>query len=57
MRKLWLGVERGLLSQLRTHKLSYFGHIASHGSLQKTILTGRMDGRRGRADLDASGMT
>ena len=43
-----LGVERGLLSQIRTHKLSYFGHIARHDSLQKTVLTGRIDGRRGR---------
>ena len=42
------GVERGLLSQVRTHKLSYFGHIARHGSLQTTVLTGRIDGRRGR---------
>ena len=43
-----LGVERGLLSQIRIHKLSYFGHIARHDSLQKTVLTGRIDGRRGR---------
>ena len=28
-----LGVERGMLSQIRTHKLSYFGHIAGHDSL------------------------
>ena len=28
-----LGVERGLLFQIRTHKMSYFGHIARHGSL------------------------
>ena len=42
-----LGVER-LLSQIRTYKLSYFGHIARHDSLQKTVLTGRIDGRRGR---------
>ena len=43
-----LGVERGLLSQIRTHKLLYFGHIARHDSLQKTVLTARIDGRRGR---------
>ena len=43
-----LGVERRLLSQIRTHKLSYFGHIAIYDSLQKTVLTGRIDGRRGR---------
>ena len=43
-----LGVDRGLLYRLRTNKLSYFGHIARHYSLQKTVLTGRIDGRRGR---------
>ena len=43
-----LGVERGLLSQIRTHKLSNFSHIAGHDSLQKTVLTGKIDGRRGR---------
>ena len=43
-----LGIERGLLSQIKTHKLSYFGHVARHDSLQKTVLTGRMEGRRGR---------
>ena len=43
-----LGVERRLLSQIKTHKLSYFGHIARHDSLQKTVLTGRMEGKRGR---------
>ena len=42
-----LGVERGLLSQIRTHKLSYYGHIARH-NLQKTVLTCRTDGRRVR---------
>ena len=45
-----LVVEIGLLSQIRTYQLSYFGHIARHDSLQKTVLTGRIDGRtrRGR---------
>ena len=43
-----LGVGRGLLSQIRTHKLSFIGHIARHDSLQKTVLTGRIDGSRGR---------
>ena len=43
-----LGVEGGLLCQIRTHKLSYFGHIARHDSLQKTVLIDRIDGRRGR---------
>ena len=43
-----LGVERGLISLIRTQKLSYFGHIARHDSLQKTVLTGRVDGKRGR---------
>ena len=50
-------VERGLLSQIRKHRLSHFGHIARHDSLQKTVLTSRIDGRRGRADPDVSGTT
>ena len=41
-----LGVERGLLSQIRTHKLSYFGHIARHDSLQKIVLTGENNPHR-----------
>ena len=53
-----LGVERGLLSQIRTHKLSYFGHIARHDSLQKTVLRGRMHGvEQEGADPDVSGTT
>ena len=47
-----LGVERGLLSQIKTHKLSYFSHIARHDNLQKSVLTGRINGRRERADPD-----
>ena len=43
-----LGVERELLSEIRTHKLSYFGHITRHDDLQKTVLTGKIDGKRGR---------
>ena len=30
-----LGVERGQLSQIRTHKFSYFGHIARYISEHK----------------------
>ena len=45
---LRLGVERGLLSQKRTHKMSYFGRIPRHDNLQKKALLGRIDGRRGR---------
>ena len=42
--------ERRLLSQISTHNLYYFGHIARQRSLQKTALTGRKDSRsrRGR---------
>ena len=41
-------LERRLLSQIRTYKLSYFGHIARNDGLKKTVLKGRIDGRRGR---------
>ena len=43
-----LGVDRGLHSQIRKHKLSYFGLTARLDSPQKTVLTGRIDATRGR---------
>ena len=51
-----VGVERGPLSQIRTHKLSYFGHIARHDNLQKLVLTSRIVEEEG-ADPDVSGTT
>ena len=43
-----LKVKRELLNKSKSHKLSYFGHIVRHESIQKTVLEGRMEGRRGR---------
>ena len=43
-----LGVKRELLSTMKINKLTYFGHIIRHESLQKTILTGKVEGGRGR---------
>ncbi|GFS04903.1 endonuclease-reverse transcriptase [Elysia marginata] len=37
-----------LLRSIKKKKLSYFGHIKSHESLQKLILEGKVDGSRGR---------
>ena len=36
------------IGPIKTSKITYFGHITRHDSLQKTILTGKMEGRRGR---------
>ena len=43
-----LGVQRELLPTLQTNKLTYFGHIARHDCLPKTILTGIHEGKRKR---------
>ena len=34
-----LGVKKELLSNVKTSKLAYLGHVLRHDSLQKTILT------------------
>ena len=43
-----LGVRRELLQTAKTNNLSYFGHIARHDCLPKTILTGIQEGKRKR---------
>ena len=43
-----LKVKKELLNKSKSHKLSYFGHIVRHESIQKTVLEGRMEGSRGR---------
>ena len=43
-----LGVERELMQTLKTNKLVYFGHIARHDCLPKTVLTTIQDGKRKR---------
>ena len=37
-----------LMEQLKKQKLGYFGHIKRHDTLEKTILEGKLEGRRGR---------
>ena len=43
-----LGVKKELLKTAKTNKLSYFGHIARHDCLPRTILTGIQGGKRRR---------
>ena len=43
-----LGVKRELLARIKKDKLSYFGHVIRHEGIQKTVLTGKVEGRRGR---------
>ena len=43
-----LSVKREILSNMRTAKLKYFGHTMRQESLHKTILVGRIEGKRAR---------
>ena len=40
--------ELQLLRTIKKRKLSYFGHVKRHHSLQKVMLEGQVEGRRGR---------
>ena len=37
-----------LIAQFKKLKMSYFGHIKRHDSLEKTILEGKLEGKRKR---------
>jgi len=37
-----------LATAVRKRKLQYFGHVTRHNTLQKTILEGKVEGKRGR---------
>jgi len=41
-----VGQDRGLLGQVKSHKLKYFGHTTRHESLEKDIMLGIMPGKR-----------
>ena len=41
-----LGVKKELLKAAKINKLSYFGHIARHDCLPRTILTGIQEKKR-----------
>ena len=43
-----LKVKPELLVTVKRRKLQYFGHIVRHSSLCKTVLEGRVEGKRGR---------
>ena len=40
--------ENWLINLVRKRKLSFFGHLKRHQSLEKTIMEGKMPNRRGR---------
>ena len=42
------GTERQLFRKIQSTQLQYFGHVARHDTLQRVILTGKMNGKRGR---------
>ena len=41
-----LGQDRGLLGQVKSRKLKYFGHTTHHESLEKDVMLGVMPGKR-----------
>jgi len=41
-----VGQDRGLLGQVKSCKLKYFGHTTRHESLEKDIMLGIMPGKR-----------
>ena len=43
-----VGEERSLLRTIKTKKCSYFGHIIRAGKIQRHIVEGKINGRRGR---------
>ena len=44
-----LGIkETTLLQSIKQRQIRYYGHIRRHESLQKKILEGKIDGKRGR---------
>ena len=42
------GIRRQLFENIQSAQIRYFGHIARHTTLQQTILTGKINGKRGR---------
>ena len=47
VRKVCLIGKEELLRTVKRRKLKFFGHMARHNSLQKTVMEGRVAGRRG----------
>ena len=43
-----LGVKRELLKEIKFRQSRYFGHIKRHNTLLKTILEGKVEGKRAR---------
>ena len=42
------GTSRTLLDTVRTRKLSFFGHMMRHNSLQRDLIEGMVEGKQGR---------
>ena len=40
--------ERSLMNNIKKRKMEYFGHIIRKGALQREIMDGKIDGKRGR---------
>ena len=48
VREVCLIEKEEILRMVKKRKLKFFGHMARHNSLQKTVMAGRVSGRRGR---------
>ncbi|GFS07815.1 endonuclease-reverse transcriptase, partial [Elysia marginata] len=44
----YVGLQEPLLATVKRRKLAWFGHVTIHDSLSKTILQGRVEGKRRR---------
>ena len=46
-----IGMKRELLQDLKIRQIKYFGHIKRHDTLIKTLLEGKVEGRRAKSRL------
>ena len=44
------------LNNIKARKLSYFGHLKTHDSLEKNILEARLEAKEGKADQQEDGL-
>ena len=46
-----------LVQMIRTRKAKFYGHVRRHNSLQRVILEGKVEGKRGRGGKERAGRT
>ena len=48
-------IKKELLREIKIRQIKYFGHIKRHDTLLKTLLEGKVKGKRARGSRDTSG--